>query len=87
VERVANGRQRHRGADPRAPGAGGDGGSEDEWLGEVAVLEAVVLGEPDAVGAEAVGLRRDVDQSCVVLGPRPSPLGWVASVDEEADLQ
>ena len=87
VERVPDRRQRHRGADPGPARACGHGGREHERLGEVAVVEAVVLGEPDAVGAELVGLRRDLDQSWVVLAPRRAPFAGVATIDEEPDLE
>ena len=53
MERVPDRCQRDRGADPGMPGAGCDRRREHERLGEVAVFEPVVLGEPDAVGAGA----------------------------------
>ena len=46
----------------RTRGAGGDRGGEGEGLGEVAVVEQVVLGQPDRVRAEAVGLLADISR-------------------------
>src|SRR5262245_41067218 len=79
--------ERHRGADPGAAGARRDRGGQDERLCQVAVVEPVVLGEPDAVGTELVRLRRDVDELRVVLAPGSLPLGGIATVDEQPDFE
>jgi hypothetical protein len=72
---MADRRQGDRGADAGPHGARGDGRREHERLRQV------------AVGAQAVSLGGDVDQTRVVVAPGPRPRGRVAPVDEESDLQ
>ena len=47
----------------------GDGGDEGQRLRQVAVLEEVVLREPHRTGAEAVGLRAQLERPGVVARP------------------
>ena len=79
-------REEHRGADRAPAGAGGDGGEEGERLGQIAVVEQMVLGEPQPTSSQPVGLGRDLEVACVVVGPRTGPRLRIAEVEEETDL-
>jgi hypothetical protein len=60
-------RQRDPEADPDPGGGGRDRAGGDERRGAVSVLLAVVLGQPDVVDAQPVGLGRQLDALAIGL--------------------
>ena len=85
LHRMAQCGEQDRGADPHPRGPCRDRCGEGQRLREIAVLEEVVLREPDGACTEAVGLLAQLERPGVVLGPRPLPLGRVAQVEVDAD--
>ena len=85
VQRMAQRRQRHGGAEPQPGRAGGDRGGEHERLRQVAVGEGMVLGEPGRITAERLGVGEPFDRAGHVRSRRPAGVGQPAEVDEQAD--
>ena len=75
-----------RRADAGPPRAGGDGGGEGQGLGQVAVVEEVVLAQPDGVAAEGVGLLAHLQGEPVEPGRLAGPVRRVAQVEVDADV-
>ena len=86
LRRLAQRGEQHGGADADGARACRDRGREGERLREIAVLEEVVLGEPHRRRAEALGTLDELERARVVVGPRPRPLGRVATVEVDADV-
>ena len=63
-----------------------DRGGEGERLGQVAVVEQVVLGEPDRMGAEPFGLLAQLEGVPVEAGRVLAPAGRVPQVEVHADV-
>ena len=74
-------REQHCGADPHPPGPGRDRRREREWLRQVAVVEQVVLGDPDGVAAESLGLLAHLQHEAVETGRVGRPFLRVAQVE------
>ncbi len=85
VHRGPDRRQRDGGADRHAGRAGRDRSGVDHRLGEVAVLEEVVLAQEYTVEAELLRALHPPQRGLVVLGPGPSPLWGVTDVLVDAD--
>ena len=86
ADRVVQGQQQDPGADPDARGEARDRGGDGQHGGGVAVVDEVVLGDPDVVVAKRFGELDLVEQFVVELGPGLAPLGWVAEVVDQSEL-
>ena len=80
-------RRRYPGADPDSGRQAGDGGGDGQHGGRVAVVDEVVLGDPDVVVAELLGVDDFVEDFVVELGPGLAPLGRIAEVVDQAELR
>ena len=74
------------GADPDSCGQASNCGGDGQDGGRVAVVDEVVLGDPDVVVAELLGVDDFVEDFVVELGPGLAPLGWIAEVVDQAEL-
>ena len=84
--RVVERRDDDRCADARHLGAGRHRGGQREGLGQVAVVEAVVLGQPDGVAAKALRLLAHLQREAVEAAGLGGPLRWVTEVEVDTDI-
>ena len=85
AQRVMQGKQQHPRADVDAAGAGGNGGGRREQRGAVAVIEEVMLGEPDVIVAHRLGGSGLIEDLAVDLRPRPAEAAGVRAVEDDAE--
>ena len=78
---VVERRDDDRRADARSARAGGHRGGQRQRLGQVAVVETVVLRQPDRVAPEALGLLAHLQREAVEAAEVGRPLGWVAQIE------
>ena len=79
-------RDHHGRAQPGPAGARRRGGGEGEGLGEVAVVEPVVLGEPERMRAEPVGFLAGFEGERVQARRVLPPRRGIAQVEVQADV-
>jgi hypothetical protein len=80
------GEKSNGGGDANLLRAGRNGRGEGPALGQVAVIEEVVLGQPDRWGAQALGFGDSLQPQAVVTVPWAVPLGRIAHVYVHAYL-
>ena len=85
-DRIVEGEDRGGQADPHAPGPHGGGGRQDRRRDGEAVLDEVVLGQPEAVEAELLGPRHLLDLAPEDFGVSERRWGLEEIVGSEAHL-
>ena len=80
AHRIVQRQQQHAGADVDALGTGRDGAADGQHRRRVAVVEEVVLGEPDVVEAGRFRAHDLIEAVVVERGEIALPLGRVAEV-------
>ena len=87
ADRVVQRQQQHPGADAHARGEPRGGRGDRQHRRRIAVLDEMVLGNPDVVVAEPLGQLHLAEHVVVELRPGPPPLRRVAEVVGQAELR
>jgi hypothetical protein len=83
---VVERRDENGGADSDPLRTGGDRRGHRQRLREIAVVEQVMLGHPDGVDAEPVGLFAHLQRESVETAPVDLPLRRISQVEVQTDV-